>query len=227
MITTVIFDLDDTLFPERDFVLSGFRAVGSWLEQHRGVRGFFDCAARRFRAGERGRIFNDALPECGCLEGADLVGQLIEVYRSHFPAIQLFDDAACALAHFEQIRTVAILTDGFLATQKQKVKALGLDLRVRHIVYSDDFGRANWKPSRMPYERLQAITGAKPDECVYVGDNPAKDFVAAKSLGWQTVHVERPEGEYKDMIVPASHQAHHKISTLTELQPLLAASFAR
>ena len=34
---TVVFDLDDTLFAERDYVLSGFRAVDEWIRRERRV----------------------------------------------------------------------------------------------------------------------------------------------------------------------------------------------
>ena len=33
----IVFDLDDTLYPERDYVLSGFKAVASWAEARLGV----------------------------------------------------------------------------------------------------------------------------------------------------------------------------------------------
>ena len=33
----VVFDLDDTLYPEADYVLSGFQAVADWAEVHLGI----------------------------------------------------------------------------------------------------------------------------------------------------------------------------------------------
>ena len=30
----IVFDLDDTLYPERDYVLSGFRAIARWAAEH-------------------------------------------------------------------------------------------------------------------------------------------------------------------------------------------------
>ena len=33
----IIFDLDDTLYPERAYVLSGFHAVAVWGKTHLGV----------------------------------------------------------------------------------------------------------------------------------------------------------------------------------------------
>ena len=65
MSCVVTFDLDDTLYLERDFVRSGFAAVGAWLATERGVRGFEACAWRLFEAGRRGDIFDRVLPRLG------------------------------------------------------------------------------------------------------------------------------------------------------------------
>ena len=50
----VIFDLDDTLFPERTYVLSGFRAVGDWISETYSIRGFFGNGNLPIRRGAPG-----------------------------------------------------------------------------------------------------------------------------------------------------------------------------
>src|SRR5918996_433557 len=37
MLRAVVFDLDDTLYSERDYAISGFRAVASWAAGHFGT----------------------------------------------------------------------------------------------------------------------------------------------------------------------------------------------
>jgi putative hydrolase of the HAD superfamily len=63
----IAFDLDDTLFPERDYAFSGFGAVAEWAEQAlgleagqaaRNLRGYFD-------SGVRGDTFNRLLHSHG------------------------------------------------------------------------------------------------------------------------------------------------------------------
>jgi putative hydrolase of the HAD superfamily len=61
MFRALVFDLDDTLYPERDFVLSGFQAVSGWLRLQGGVEGFYDRALATFERGVRGRIFDEVL----------------------------------------------------------------------------------------------------------------------------------------------------------------------
>ena len=66
-IHTVILDLDDTLFPEGAFVLSGFAAVDQWLRTEKGVEGLPQATAL-FARGERGRIFDQVLAELELLK---------------------------------------------------------------------------------------------------------------------------------------------------------------
>ena len=33
----IVFDLDDTLYPEREYVFSAYRAVAKWIERHLGT----------------------------------------------------------------------------------------------------------------------------------------------------------------------------------------------
>jgi len=60
LVDVVVFDLDDTLYLERDYVRSGFRAVDAWLAS-RGILGFFGEAWANFENGLRGKAFDRAL----------------------------------------------------------------------------------------------------------------------------------------------------------------------
>src|SRR5688572_12114191 len=94
---TVVFDLDDTLYPEREFVHSGFRAVGAWLERDTGLKGFADQASALFENGRRGRIFDEALKALGHSMDSNLVAMMLEVYRAHEPQISLPPDSRAVL----------------------------------------------------------------------------------------------------------------------------------
>lgn len=220
MIRAVVFDLDDTLFPERDFVLSGFRAVGNWLARERGRRGFAEAAQDLFDAGHRGKVFDEACARLGVPADEAPIQQLVQVYREHKPSLSLHADARWALDYFSGRKKLGLLTDGYLVTQRNKVEALGIASRFDAIVYSDELGRANWKPSPIPYRKaMEALQCAGP-ECVYVADNPAKDFVAAKELNWLTVQICRPSGEYEAGAADARYEAHRRINSLNELKGL-------
>src|SRR5687767_11665642 len=85
----VVFDIDDTLYLERDYVRSGFRAVGEWARARLGISDFAERSWRLFEAGVRGSIFDDALTESGVQPDHALVRALVDVYRTHEPAIEM------------------------------------------------------------------------------------------------------------------------------------------
>lgn len=57
-------------------------------------------------------------------------------------------------------------------------------------------------------------------ELVYVGDNPAKDFVALRAVGARTVR-ERT-GHHRDVVARPGHVAEASIGSLDELDVCLA-----
>jgi putative hydrolase of the HAD superfamily len=69
----VVFDADDTLYLEREYVRSGFRAVGGWVHAALGVSSFYKAARRHFEAGRRGDIFNVALEGLGISPSEELI----------------------------------------------------------------------------------------------------------------------------------------------------------
>jgi putative hydrolase of the HAD superfamily len=221
MIRALVFDLDDTLFPEREFVQSGFKAVDEWLRTTRSIQGFQERAAAAYDAGVRGHIFNQALHRLGVLDDPELVRQMVEVYRAHKPTIRLFADAAWALNHFTGKKQLGLLTDGYLEVQRRKVAALGIAHRFAALVFSDEAGREAWKPSAIPYKKVMTQLQRRGNECIYVGDNPAKDFIAPKALGWRTVQIRRAGGEYAAVEAPLAHQADAIIHSLEELVGLI------
>ena len=220
----VVFDLDDTLFPEREFVRSGFAAVGAWMQAERGVAGFGAAAWRRFEAGERKRAFDEALAELEVASEPGLVEQLVSIYRGHRPQIALFPEAVEVLDTLRGRYRLGLITDGYAATQRQKIAALEIEPLFAKIVVTDELGRENWKPSRGPFLAVMEALGCGGGECVYVGDNPTKDFVAPNELGWLTVRVGREGGEHVAVPLdqfPPGHRPQHTIDSLLRLPRIL------
>lgn len=214
----VVFDLDDTLYLERDFVRSGFAAVGAWLAAHHGICDFQAHAWELFVAGRRGDVFDRALPMVGLEPQPDLIRRLVVVYREHVPTIQL-EPAAADL--FEALRgrcRLALLTDGYHDTQRRKIAVLALDEWCDAVVCTDRWGRAHWKPSPRGFLHIQRAFETAPERCIYVGDNPAKDFRAPKALGWRTLRVRHPLGEHaRAEAASPLDQADRTVSGLAEV----------
>jgi putative hydrolase of the HAD superfamily len=195
--SVVVLDMDDTLFLERDYVLSGFAAVDAVVANKHGLKGFSECAWRLFCAGVRGRIFDEALKEMGVdLQSAN-VAQLVAVYRSHLPHIELTEDSFRFLnAARRQGLRIALVSDGPFVSQEAKARALKLETFISPIVLTDAFGRDAWKPSSRGYLEVFERLGGSHSNYIYIGDNPDKDFIAPNTLGWRTIRIRRPQGEY-------------------------------
>jgi putative hydrolase of the HAD superfamily len=225
MITTVIFDLDDTLYDETDFCRSGFRAAAphiAALSDTYSADAVFATLWKCFLTGERGSTFNVALARLGIPCDGLLIHKLVEVYRTHLPTLTLPPESRAVLEDLKTKYTLGLLTDGFLPTQRLKVQALGIEHYFRAILYTEELGREFWKPSPRGFEKLMEQLGARPKETVYVADNETKDFIAPNQLGLLTVQLLRPSGLYRRPSPLADAAPRVKISTIGELGSVLS-----
>lgn len=217
----VVFDLDDTLYPERAYVASGFRAVARWAAERLGIPEdvAFQGLQEVFNSGVRGNIFDLWLDRVHCSRSA--VAEMIAVYRSHEPTIELFPTMAGLLRELRGKYRLGVVSDGYLAVQAAKARALGLDRWFDSIIFSDELGREHWKPSSRPFQEILARLGVDAHQAVYVADNPLKDFLGARSVGMFTVWAKYSDGDYCRLDAPSSmHSAEATVRSLPELSRL-------
>lgn len=223
----IVFDLDDTLYLERDYVCSGFRAVGGWLWTEHGVSGFADTAWRYFEAGIRGKIFDASVAELGMTPSPGLLKALVDVYRHHAPEITLQPDAAAWLAAPPPQMSLALLTDGPVESQSRKIAALGLEATpLWPQVLNDEWGSEYRKPHQRGFRHIEHVHAVAGHDCMYVGDNAAKDFLAPRALGWRTVQIVRPGAIHPGPPPTADHAADAVIASFAGLNAVLQQDFA-
>jgi putative hydrolase of the HAD superfamily len=215
----VTFDLDDTLFLERDYVRSGFRAVGDWAERHLDVRGLADSAGRAFERGVRGTTLHEALADLGVEPTPEVVAQLVAVYRSHIPRVRMLEDARACIEDLRQRAVLAVISDGPRASQQAKATAMATERWAKTVVLTADLGLGAGKPSPKAFAAVEAVTGVSGGACAYVADNPLKDFGGARSCGWLTVRVRRPESLHAAL--PSSADVDIEVTELRALPTLL------
>lgn len=187
----VILDLDDTLFLERDYVISGFTAVGEHVAATRRVPGFGTVAISLFELGVQGTTFDQALARVGIEPTAALVAELVGVYRRHAPTIGLLPDAAGLIAGLDD-HYLGVVTDGPLDSQRAKALAVGAPSWAELIVYTAELGPGFGKPHELAFSMHEARTGLPGDRFTYIADNPTKDFGGPKARGWRTIRIRRP-----------------------------------
>jgi carbamoyl-phosphate synthase large subunit len=215
----VIFDLDDTLYPEADFVSSGHRAVAErvWRDWEVDIE---PELRRRFAAGHRGDLMSTALAALGVQVPKDYVGKvLVPVYREHEPAIRPYIDTVPVLTELRaRHHKLALLSDGWAAVQRRKLAALGIAGLFDEIVITDELGRDAWKPSLMGFDRILAALRVAGNAAMYVADNPLKDFLGPHRLGMHTVRIVRPGTEHGAALAPTpEHSPQRMIRALSEL----------
>jgi len=221
-IQAVVFDLDDTLYPERDYVRSGYRAVARRLhEMLERDEAFDDWLWRRFEAGLAGGAF-DALNEHFRLGlDARAITELVGVYREHRPDIHPRPGAAELLGRLGSRCKLGLLSDGFLPAQRLKLDALGLAPMLDAVVFTEEMGRQCWKPAPDGFEAIRAKLNVPHKACAYVGDNPAKDFVAPNSLGWRSIQLLCPGQIHSAKATPDRGAPQNVIASLDELESVL------
>lgn len=229
MIECLVFDLDDTLCPERPFVLARLAAVARRLAERYGPRLDWQAAlVAAYEADLRTRVFDRVLEQAGLAPDPATISDLVGAYRDGPVEVALYPDAEPALEFWSRRLPLALVTDGYGPTQRAKVAALGIGRYFRQIVFTADLGPQGVKPSLVPLRQVRAGIGfAGP--AAYVGDNPALDFPGPKQLGWLAVRIVRPgaKSARAEAAAPAAPDA--VISGLEELRtvPALVEVLAR
>lgn len=217
--TVLVFDLDDTLYEEITFVKSGFKAVAEYLslEYKVSANGAFHNMWNALEKNGRGVVFNEVLRHYG-MESHRNIRKCLSIYRYHTPRINLYPDAEKVLLSLMD-KSTYIVTDGNKLVQHNKVQALGLYPRVKKCFITHRFGRLNAKPSPYCFQKISQIENRPPADIVYIGDNPRKDFVGIRPLGYRTIQIRR--GPYSSMTLNESFQADARIDRLTEIFEVL------
>ena len=175
--TVAVLDLDDTLYSEVEYHVSGLNEVCRWIERLYGKSLASDLRTLQ-DSGEQ-----DLLAGLCRVAGLPLSVKesLLWVYRLHEPKIRLTPFVLDLLERLQAKCHLVILTDGRSVSQRQKIKALGLSHFPAYI--SEEYGAD--KPSPLRFELImQHMPAAR---YIYVGDNPKKDFLAPNALGWKTL----------------------------------------
>jgi|InofroStandDraft_1065614.scaffolds.fasta_scaffold27916_3 putative hydrolase of the HAD superfamily len=190
-----VFDLDDTLFKERDFVTSSFKVIAREADR-RGIISYEKALAILCAGRDGGMAFSSLAEEVAArAPGCGLTEEwMVNTYRTHTPDIKLDDATESVLAALrERGETLGLITDGRSNTQRAKIKALGLErfIEPRNILVSGETGFD--KTHREPFDMIMMRNPAE-RRYVYVGDNSAKDFIWPNKLGWLTVQLDDADG---------------------------------
>lgn len=188
-IKAVIFDLDDTLVNEIDYVRSGLKEVAKYLREEFELD-FDDLFLRMWAlfALNRVDVFGRLLREYDIFS-SELVSKCINVYRSHLPNINLRDGVENLLRDLSNNGyQLGIITDGRPEGQWNKIKATGLGTLITWIIVTDELGGIEFrKPCNAAFKMMLSRMNVSACHAAYIGDNTEKDFIAPNALGMHTI----------------------------------------
>jgi putative hydrolase of the HAD superfamily len=171
---TIVFDLDDTLINEIEFLKSAFKEIANNLDSRNDL--LFDQMFQWHQNKEN--VFNKLLQVYECS-----IEELKNSYRSHVPNFDPISQNRQFLLDLKaQSHFLGLITDGFSLTQRKKIKALDIENIFDLIIISEEFGSE--KPNLKNFEIFHKF---KTENYYYIADNTSKDFVAPNQLGWQTI----------------------------------------
>ena len=138
----VFFDLDDTLYSERDFEKSGIEFVYNFF---------------KIKQVDLGTILNNRKNWVEkIINGSNnkiTFHMVLDLYRNHLPAIQLYKDSKIFLEKLNSLGyEMSLITDGRSITQRNKLKALGIESYFKNIVISEEVNSE--KPSEYNFRMV-------------------------------------------------------------------------
>lgn len=213
-IKAVVFDLDDTLYSEKEYVRSGYKAVAAYLSDVENAQ------EKLWDAFLKNESAIDYVLQAEGIYTEELKNQCLSIYRAHHPDIRLYDGAVKLL---EDLRAkgikLGILTDGRPDGQRAKIKALDLERYVDEIIITDELGGVQFrKPNDISFRIMQNRLRIPFKQMMYIGDNYRKDFQAPKTLGMQYIYFRNESGLYQENVSDCSIRS---VSSFNELVNIL------
>lgn len=198
MLQAILFDLDSTLYDPTQYYLGAFRDIGRLLAK-RYARDEARLAEElealwRQRTSRDPQLFDSFLDEQG-LPGQE-VATLVECFHSHRPELALYPDAQRLLDALHGRLPMGLITNGHAGMQRAKVEALELEQWLRPIVCTGEHPPEWRKPGHAAFASVCSAWGLRPDEVVYLGDDPRVDPGGPRAIGMPVVRLRR--GEYRD-----------------------------
>lgn len=217
----LIFDLDDTLISEKEYIKSGFKTVSNYFAKQYTLdeKKVNNIICKLFEENTK-NVFNRLYENYKIEYNEKDIRRLVNLYREHTPNITLLKDAEELLnVLMKNNIKVGVITDGYKETQRKKIEVLNLNEVVEKIIITDELGREFWKPNKKSFEMMREYFKTDYKNMIYIGDNILKDFISPNQLGMLSIQICRDNGVYKN-IKECKEEAMPKIKIKSLLEIL-------
>ena len=218
----VIFDIDDTMISEYDYVMGGYRAVAKRLSQDEDVAMSEDEVFEKLKELSKTsykEVYNRFLDSLGIARDEDRIQELVSVYKHHKPHLKLYDDVRETLDALKAKGIkLGIISDGDVARQKNKLKITGLENDFDCVIITDELGDISYrKPDERSYIKMAETLGVDFSDMIYVGDNPTKDFFIKTKYPIKTARIIREHGIYANAEYREGITEDYRIESLRDV----------
>ncbi len=221
MIKALIFDLDDTLYCEKDFVESGYKAVARHLS------GSIGCDFNSLYA-----MMLDTLHSIGRHSVMDAVKarypvdpiaieDLVAVYRGHNPKIRMYPGYYAFLKELSGSYSLGIITDGMPEVQERKVRALRLEGLMDNIIYTWKFGVDKQKPHPHSFSLMLRSLETNAENALFIGDDLTKDCMGSHRAGMKCAQTRPSVSDGEGLNEPCHEKPEYVIDSLFQLPQIL------
>ena len=219
MVTTFIFDVDDTLYDQLEPFRRAFQKHFSRFEDEVKIEELYKLS----------RKYSDEAFESTGYEITNM--RKMHIYRiskafeelgiriSDEEALQFqldyetFQNEIKLIEEFPQIfelllqrgAKIGIITNGANDNQLRKINQLGLEkwIAPENMLVSEGAGVS--KPSKEIFEAMERRMGFSKNDVYYIGDNFDNDVIGATAAGWKTIWVNFRNHEVVNKDVPATY----------------------
>ena len=221
MITLVIFDPDDTLIPEIDYIKSGFKEVAKYFESNYEFDNAYDELFNLFKKDKK-LVFNRYLDAKGIKYSQDDIHKIVDIYKTHVPDVDFYPDVMPTVSYLKMNGIKgAIVTDGTYKIQKLKTDVVNAKDYFDTIIYTDELGKEFWKPNPKAFELLKENYDFDYSQMIYVGDNPQKDFYISEIYPIHTVRVMRDDAIYEKEKYLDDVEEEYRINDFSDLWSII------
>ena len=224
-ISAVIFDLDNVLFNEQDYIDAAYREIATFLSKHYHLpeEQVYQKLLNELRKKTTlyPHLFNDIIADFG-LDKA-ILPYILKIYANTTVNIEPFPSAELLLKTLKKQKIkLGLLTNGNVETQRNKVRLLRIKKYFDTIKYASKNGKEDEKPNPKVYSITLKTLGSKPEETICIGDNPYTDFWGAKKLGIRTVRL--LSGEFRNIKLSEEYEADLTVRNLEEFFAIIERS---
>ena len=231
MIKVIAFDLDDTLWEVHPVIIRAEKILSTWL--------LAAVPDLQYDVVNMRELRDEVLAENPNISYrlTDFRRQLITkaMIKSGFPKSDSIRLASLAMGVFLNARNQVEFYEGALSTiitlaakyqlgaltnGNADINKLGLADHFQFTFSAEQIGAP--KPAPDLFLKALSHTGCRPEEVVYVGDDPAKDVDAAKAVGLKTVWLKHKHKDFTPQSAPQS-TPDQIISQISELPQAIAA----